>query len=230
MKKLILVLTGIFAFVIINAQSLEDIITKYTAANKLDQISKLKTIKLTGNMSMMGMEMSMEIWMKNPDKIKTVSIMNGMETVQVYDGVKGYMINPMTGSTDPVEMTQEQIKETLRGNMFQNYMATYLKNGQIKLAGEEKVNDKPAFKLKASIEGGVNVDLYIDKATYLLVKISTTSQGMSMDSYPSDYTENNGVFLPMKTTTSAKGMEFALQFTKVEVDIPMDDSIFKVKK
>jgi hypothetical protein len=230
MKKLILVLTGIFAFVIINAQSLEDIITKYTAANKLDQISKLKTIKLTGNMSMMGMEMSMEIWMKNPDKIKTVSIMNGMETVQVYDGVKGYMINPMTGSVDPVEMTQEQIKETLRGNMFQNYMATYLKNGQLKLAGEEKVNDKPAYKLKASIEGGVNVDLYIDKGTYLLVKISTTSQGMSMDSYPSDYTENNGVFLPMKTTTSAKGMEFTLQFTKVEVDIPMDDSIFKVKK
>lgn len=230
MKKLILALTGIFAFVIINAQSLEDIITRYTAANKLDQISKLKTIKLTGNMSMMGMEMSMEIWMKNPDKIKTVSIMNGMETVQVYDGVKGYMKNPMTGSADPVEMTQEQIKETLRGNMFQNYMATYLKNGQLKLAGEEKVNDKPAYKLKASIEGGVNVDLYIDKATYLLVKISTTSQGMSMDSYPSDYTENNGVFLPMKTTTSAKGMEFTLQFTKVEVDIPMDDSIFKVKK
>jgi hypothetical protein len=127
-------------------------------------------------------------------------------------------------------MTQEQIRETLRGNMFQSYMATYLKNGQLKLAGEEKVNDKPAYKLKASIEGGVNVDLYIDKATYLLVIISTTTQGMSMDSYPSDYTENNGVFLPMKTTTSATGMEFTLQFTKVEVDIPMDDSIFKVKK
>ena len=33
----------------------------------------------------------------------------------------------------------------------------------------------------------------------------------------------------MKTTTTAQGMEFVMKFTKVEVDIPMDDSIFKIK-
>jgi hypothetical protein len=33
----------------------------------------------------------------------------------------------MTGSTDPVEMTPEQVKQTLRSSMFQNYMANLLK-------------------------------------------------------------------------------------------------------
>jgi len=33
----------------------------------------------------------------------------------------------------------------------------------------------------------------------------------------------------MKTTTSAAGMEIVITFTKVEVDIPIDDSVFKIK-
>jgi hypothetical protein len=32
----------------------------------------------------------------------------------------------------------------------------------------------------------------------------------------------------MKTTTTAQGMEIEMKFTNVEVDNPMDDSIFKI--
>ena len=119
--------------------------------------------------------MPMEMWMKNPNKIKTVTSFNGQDMIQVFDGEKGYMINPMTGSTDPVEMTPDQVKQTLRSNMFQNYMANYLKNGQLTLEGEENVNDKPAFKIKATVEGGTVIDMFIDKSSYLLVKTSTTT-------------------------------------------------------
>ncbi len=105
-------------------------------------------------MSVQGMEMPMVFWMKNPDKIKSVTSFNGQDMIQAFDGEKGYIVSPMTGSTDPVEMTPDQVKQTLRSNMFQNSMANYLKNGQLTLAGEENVNDKPAYKIKATIEGG----------------------------------------------------------------------------
>ena len=229
MKKLLLFLAGFVVTATINAQSLEEIVSKYTVANKLDQVSKLKTIKLTAKMSMMGMDMPMQMWMKNPNKIKTVTSMSGQDMMQVFDGEKGYSINPMAGSSTPVEMTPDQVKTTLRNNMFQNYMANYLKNGQLKLTGEEKVNDKPAFKLQATVEGGVVVDIYIDKASFFIVKTSVTSSGMTIDSFPTDYKETNGVIVPMKTTSSASGMDMVLTFTNVEVDIPMDDSVFKVK-
>ena len=233
MKKLILMMAGLIIMSVINAQTVEEIVKKYTAANKLDQVANLKTIKITANMSMMGMEMPMEMWMKNPNKIKTVTNFNGQDMIQVFDGEKGYVLNPMTGSTEPVEMTPDQIKQTLRSNMFQNYMAIYLKNGQLALAGEDKVNEKPAYKLKVTIEGGNVIDMFIDKTSFLLVKtsITTTQNGMTitMDSYPSDYTETNGVFIPMKTTSSAQGMDFVINFTKVEVDLPMADSLFKIK-
>lgn len=218
---------------VISAQSIDEIVKKYAAANKLDQVANLKTIKITANMSMMGMEMPMVVFMKNPNKIKSVTTFNGQEMVQVFDGEKGYVVSPMTGSTDPVEMTPDQVKQTLRSSMFQNYMANYLKNGQLALAGEEKVNDKPAYKIKATIEGGTVIDMFIDKDSYYLVKTSsTTSQNgmtITMDSYPTDYTETNGIMIPMKTSTSAQGMDIVINFTKVEVDVPMEDSIFKIK-
>jgi hypothetical protein len=228
MKKLIFILTGLTIMSVINGQSLEEIVKRYTAANKLDKVSSLKTIKITGNMSMMGMEMPMTMWMKNPNKIKTVTSVNGQEMIQVFDGVKGYTVNPMTGSSAPVEMTSEEIKQTIRANMFQNYMEGYLKNGQLALAGDENVNNKPAFKLKATVEGGTIIDIFIDKTSYLMVKISTSTPAMSFDSFPTNYTETNGFLLPMKTTTTAQGMEFVMNFTKVEVDTPMDDNIFTI--
>lgn len=232
MKKLIIIFTALAAMSVLSAQSLQEIVNRYTVANKLDRISSLKTIRITGNMSMMGMEMPMTMWMKNPDKIKTVTSINGQEMIQVFDGTKGYMVNPMTGSSAPVEMSSAEIKQTLRSNMFQNYMANFLKNGKLVLAGEEKVHDKPAFKLKATPDSGSDIYIFIDKASYMMVKISTTisreGTTITADSYPTDFTETNGFMLPMKTTTSAQGMEFVLKFTKVEVDIPMDDTIFKV--
>ena len=229
MKKLIFVITGLIIMSVVSAQSLDEIVKKYSEANKLDKVANLKTIKITANMSMMGMEIPMVMWMKNPNKIKSVTTLNGQDMIQVFDGEKGFVISPMTGSTEPVEMTPDQIKQILRSSMFQNYMATYLKNGQLKLAGEENVKDKPAYKIEATVEGGTVIDMFIDKSSYFLVKTATTVSGVAMEMYPTDYTETNGIMIPMKTSTSAQGMDILMNFTKVEVDLPMEDSIFKIK-
>lgn len=233
MKKLLLSLSFLLAAILANAQSLEDIINKYTVANKLDKISDFKTIKITAKTSMMGMDMPMEMWMKNPDKIKSVTSFNGQQIVQAFDGEKGYMINPMTGSSEPVEMSAEQLKDVARNNIFQNYMAQYLKDGKLTFEGEESVNGKPAYKIRAAINGVSSATMFIDKSTYLLLKtVADVNQGgmaITVESYPSDYTETNGILLPMKTTTSASGMEIVTTFIKVEVDIPIDDSVFIIK-
>jgi outer membrane lipoprotein-sorting protein len=233
MKKLFLAVSFLLAVAALNAQSLEDIINNYTVANKLDKISNFKTIHVSAKMSMMGMDMPMEMWMKNPNKIKSVTSMNGQDMVQVFDGEKGYNISPITGSTEPVEMTADQIKSISRSNMFNNYMAQYLKDGKLSLEGEDNVNGKPAFKIKASLDGGNSATMFIDKSTYLVLKTLTdVNQGgmaMSMESFPSDYTETNGILLPMKTTLSTGGMEIVTTYTKVEVDVPIEDSVFKIK-
>lgn len=233
MKKLFLAVSFLLAIVSLNAQSLEDIISKYTVANKLDKISNFQTIKISAKTAVMGMDMPMEIWMKNPNKFKSVTSLNGQDIIQVFDGEKGYMVNPMAGSAEPVEMTADQVKEVTRSNMFNNYMVQYMKDGKLTLEGEDNVNGKPAFKVKASLDGGNSATMFIDKSTYLILKtVANVNQGgmaMSVESFPSEYTETNGILLPMKTTTSASGMEIVTTFTKVEVDVPIEDSVFKIK-
>ena len=148
MKKFFLIVGCFLSAVTINSQSLEEIVKNFTIANKLDQITSKKTIKITAKMSMMGMELPMEIWMKNPNKIKTVTNMGGQVMIQAFDGEKGYSVNPMAGSNEPVEMKPEELKQLMRSNSFENSLANYLKNGQLELAGEDAVNGKPAYRLK----------------------------------------------------------------------------------
>ncbi len=142
MKKIILIITAIFTmtFTTINAQSLEDIVKKYSSAIKADQLASVATIKITGKMSTMGMEMPMTMYMKNPNKIKVVYSFNGQEMVSAFDGEKGFMVNPMTGSTTPVELTGDQLKQVQNNNVFSNEMLNYFKNGKLTLEGEESVN------------------------------------------------------------------------------------------
>ena len=51
-----------------------------------------------------------------------------------------------------------------------------------------------------------------------------------MESYMSDYTENDSVVIPMKTLAKANVMKAAvISFDKVEVNIPIEDSVFSIK-
>jgi hypothetical protein len=233
MKKLLLVLTGLIAVVVINAQSLDEIVKNFSTAMKSDKLSSITSIKITGKMSSMGMEMPMVMFMKNPNKIKVTYSFNGQDMMSVFDGEKGYMINPMMGSSEPVELTGEQLKQVQGNNIFRNEVLNYFQNGQLTVEGQEDVNGKPAFKLKASIASNP-IYMFLDKSTYMLVKTSTTvdqmGTSMNVDSYMTDYVDIDGVVMPKKTTAMANGMEAAvITFDKIEVNIPMEDSVFKVK-
>ncbi|HEX2921846.1 MAG TPA: hypothetical protein VHO50_11850 [Bacteroidales bacterium] len=231
MKKALLAVTGLFLVAVLNAQSLEEIVNRYTKANKFDQLSKLSSIKITAKMSMASMNLTlpMEVWMKNPDKIKQVTDFNGQKIISAFNGTKGYSINPMGGSEKPVDMSADEIKQARNNIMFKNILQESLKAGKLTLLGVENVKEKPAFKVKADLDG-IPVVLYIDKESYLVSKQTTTvSQGgmeTTVDSYPSDYKEVNGIILPMKTTSSTQGIDVMMTYEKVEVNIPMEDSIF----
>jgi len=233
MKKILFVLAGLIAVTAINAQTLSEIVKNYSVATKQDKLASVKTIKITAKMSAMGMEMPMIMYMKNPNKVKTVISFNGQDMTTAYDGEKGFMINPMMGSTDPVELTGAQLKQAEANNTFNNQIQGYFKSDKLSLEGQENVNDKPAFKLKAN-DGPNPIYLYLDKSSYMLVKINATVDQMgtqtNVDTFMSDYTEIDGVILPKKTTVMSNGMEAAvLTYDKIEVNIPIEDSVFKLK-
>ena len=70
MKKTILLLSAFLLVISVNAQTINDIVKGYSAAIKQDKLATVKTIKITGKISAMGMEMPATIYLKNPNKIK----------------------------------------------------------------------------------------------------------------------------------------------------------------
>jgi outer membrane lipoprotein-sorting protein len=234
MKKLFLMLTCLLAVSVISAQSLEEIVKKYAVVMKLDQRAKVQTIKITAKISAMGTEMPMTLFMKNPNKVKSVTNFGGQDMVSVFDGEKGYSINPMVGA-DPVELTGAQLDQVKNNNAFSDELDRYSKAGKLTLEGEDNVNGKAVFKIKATVVGGESIYFYIDKSSFYIIKMSTKmdqmGQVMEIDSYLSDYTDIQGIVLPKKTTLSSGGTEMAVvTYDNIEVNIPIDDSIFTLKK
>lgn len=234
MKKLICLLTGVILFASAGAQTLEEIVKKHATAVKADQLSKIKTVKINGKMTMMGMEMPLEMFMKNPNKIKVIYNVAGQQMISLFDGEKGYISNPMTGSAEPVELTGEQLNQLTRNNVFTNEVINNYNKKKLTYEREEMVNGKPSYKLRIELDGGSPAYLFIDKESGLLTKITATVEqmGTSMDveTFLSDYTEKNGLVIPTKTIAKTNGMEAAvITFDNIEVNTPIDDSVFKIK-
>ena len=234
MKKLFTLFTVLTIACIVNAQSLDEILKQYSSAIHSDKLATIKTIKITGKMSAMGMEMPMVMYMKNPNKIKVTYSFNGQDMISVFDGEKGYTMNPMMGSAEPVELTGEQLKQVQNNNAFRNELLNYHNKKQVTLEGTEDVKGTLTNKLKITPETGNPIFMCLDKKTGLLVKTTTSIEQMgttmNVESYMTDYVDTKGVVMPKKTTAMANGMEAAtITFDLIEVDVPMEDSLFKIK-
>jgi hypothetical protein len=90
MKKLFILLPALLVASVCSAQTLDEIINKYYAANGTEILEKASTLYIEGNVSQMGTDMPI-ISVKKPSK--EVVIFEGMDIVPAFTE-KGYMINP----------------------------------------------------------------------------------------------------------------------------------------
>ncbi len=234
MKKLLVLVSALLLTSFCSGQTLDEIINKNYSALGSEKLGKASTIYIEGRATQMGMEMPIVMHIKQPDKVKVVTTYNGMDIVLAYDGVKGYMINPMTGATDAVELPQEQLGDVQRYNMFRNELLDNFRLEKLKLMGEEEVSGKPAFKIMMTDESGTLSYIFIDKESNMIVKATTTVNQMGQDyeveTYTKEYMDINGIKFPKLTTSFVNGMEAGgMTFDKVEIDKPMDDAIFTIK-
>ncbi|MBE0673054.1 MAG: hypothetical protein IH591_00180 [Bacteroidales bacterium] len=234
MKRLIMA-GAIFSVALISgAQSLAEIAEKNFQATNQQAFSDAKTIRITAKGIQGGMEIPMVISMKNPEKVRVDMSFQGMAIIQAYDGVKGYMVNPMMGSNDVVELSAAEAANMKNQANFTTNLVDYFKQDKIELAGDVNIDGKPAWKIKQILPTGDIAYLYVDKSTFLQVKSDMTVNQMgiemNIETYLSDFTDFGGVLLPKMTTSYANGTEMMVMIIeKVELNIDMDDKLFTLK-
>ena len=232
MKKTILLFAVTLLSISVFSQDLATIIKKHDKAIGAEKMASFKTTRIEAVMSQMGMDITMTMYEKKPDKMRTEIEMSGMQIVTVINGDKGYMINPMMGSSEATPLDEATIAASKNQKVIGSPLNQSFKDGKMELVGETDFDGKACYKLKVIAETGT-VYTYIAKKTFLVAgtEMEMTQMGQSYNTTitMADYKEVKGVKIAHKMITSAAGQNGILEFTKVEFNVPIDDSKFEIK-
>lgn len=219
------------------AQSADDIIAKNVQARGgAEKLKRVQTIKSTATMAMgPGMEAPGVLIQKRPDFARLEFTVQGLTAVQAYDGKNAWQIMPFMGKKDPELMSADEAKETQEMADLDGPLVDYQSKGhQVELQGKEKVEGTDAYKLKVTLKNGDVQTIYIDSDSFLEIKEVTkrTIRGteQEVESSIGDYKAVEGIMFPFAVESSVKGTDQKekLTITKVELNVPAEDSIFKM--
>lgn len=219
------------------AQTVDEILTKhYQAMGGLEKIKALNSTRITGTVAVgPGMDAPFTMERKRPGKSRMEFLMQGMTGIQAFDGEKTWSVMPFMGKTDPEVGSDEDNKNAQDDADFDGSLVEYKAKGHtVELVGKESVEGAETFKLKVIKKNG-NVEFhYLDIETCLLVKIEGKAKRrgteMEVETTFSDYKEVDGYMEPFSMEQGAKGMpqKRKMTFTKIEMNVPIDDSRFAV--
>jgi hypothetical protein len=241
MKKLVLIYLCMLPLGIIFAQDLtvDEIISKNMKAIGQDKLMAVKTIKTMGKMTQGGMEFLVTGFEKRPDFDKAEMEVQGVKIIMVREGKTGWMINPMTGTSDPQDLPAEIINSMLNESIsdpainWDNPFYTWKEIGaKVELIGKEMMDGTPVYNLKFTFKDGYVVNYYVDAAKFLVIKSKSieTAQGQTYEQETkyNDFKDTDGVLYPAKIETLVNGQVGSVATSdKVEFNLSFDDSIFK---
>jgi hypothetical protein len=220
-----------------SAQTVDEIVGKNLQAH--GGIAKLKAIqsmRITGNFEISGMQAGFTQVYKRSMKVRMDATIQGLTLTQAYDGQNGWQVIPFTGKTDPEPMSAEDLKHIQEEADFDGPLLDYKQKGStIQLVGKEKVGSADAYHLKITLKNGDVRNMYLDGTSFLTIKMvgKTTMQGteVELESTFADYKQVQGVMFPFtieQHATDGQVPSPKITFQKVEINIPVEDSIFKM--
>jgi len=215
-----------------SAQTVDEVVAKNLAAKGgLEKLKAIQTLRSTGSMSAQGQSVTMTIMSKRPNLSRQEITMGPQTMVMAFDGTNARMINPMVSPT-PVDMPAEQIEMIKDQSDIDGPLIDYKTKGStIELVGIEMVDGKKTFHLRISRKTLPAQDVYLDGVTYLETKVSTTVPGSGViETQFGDYRTVEGMTMPYSIKTVAAGMTLnEMKLEKIEVNVKLDDAIFKIK-
>jgi outer membrane lipoprotein-sorting protein len=221
----------------LSAQTVDEIIAKNVQARGgMDKIKSVQTIRSTGTMTMgPGMEAPGSMIVKRPDMARLEFTIQGLTAVQAYDGKDAWQIMPFMGKKDPEVMSADDKKDIEENADIDGPLVDYKSKGnKVELLGKEKLEGTDAYKLKATLKNGDVITIYLDADSFLEIKeeVKRNVRGseQEVEAVMGDYKEVNGVMFPFAMENGIKGSQEKQKLTvsKIELNVPVDDSIFKM--
>jgi len=225
-RTLILTALMLFAYVGMQAQSLEKVLEKHYSATGVEKMGNIKTFDIKAKVSVMGMEMPMLIKIKKPGKFRVEMEMMGQKTISAFNGDKGWMINPMLGS-GVKDLEGDQLKQAMTQADMEGELYNYKKKGFI---GELLGKEDNAFKIKMTGSDGAVKTYFIDESSYLIskvtAKVEAMGQSVNVETKMVEYQKINGIQMAKRIEVEMPMGTQTIIMEEIKIDERLDDSIF----
>ncbi len=226
----ILILTAFGTITNVYSQSADEIVQKYLEAlGGIEKLQEIKSFKLTGTMTSMGIDMPVTIVAAEPNKIYTEISFTGQSIISAFNGEYKWDQNPLMQSTLPIKATVEE-SEAASKEMYENVFIDYKKKGHtISYEGIGNISFSDFFKVRMTTNEGDETFYYFDQESYLLHATETTTEdGIVATNIFSEYDLlENGSYKHFTTEILVNGeISMGIYASEIEINPELDDSFF----
>jgi outer membrane lipoprotein-sorting protein len=212
-----------------NAQTVDDIIQKHlTATGGAGNWKKINSMKRSCIRITRGTEIPLTITILQGKGYRTESTFNGMTNYTVFTDKEGWSFNPRM-QQKPEALPAEYVKLSQDRLDLQGPLIDYkAKGNKITYYGTDDVEGTECHKLKVLMPSGKEETFFIDASNYYLVRTIEKTKANGKEQVVTitygDYKKlPEGILYPMSFDYGGS----AITIKKLEINIPVDESIFK---
>jgi hypothetical protein len=195
-------------------------------------IEKVTSITARGTISVpdAGVDGTIQLYQKAPDKALTIVDIGGMQQREGMDGAIAWSDDPQNGFR---QKSGAELAEARRGAVFARELKMKELYPKITVKGREKVGASEAYVVELVPAEGAPAVMYYDVTSGLVVRQLITRQSpmgpIEVDVALEDYRAVDGVKRPFRIRQATSQFTAVVQLTEVTHNAPIDDAMFKAK-
>jgi outer membrane lipoprotein-sorting protein len=217
----------------VSIQSAEELIAKsLEARGGLARLRAIKSVRMTGVISMGVDEIPIVIEIKRPASVRSELKIDDAVLVQAYDGQEAWGVAP--GDLGPQRLPPEMAKDVAARADLEGPLADYAAKGnRVELRGTRDTDFGEAHVLRVTKPAGEVEDHFLDAETFLPVRVEARRKvhGRELVAVTTldDYEEVGGLKWAHTIESGVQGQAERQRLTieKIEIDPTIDDSRFQ---
>lgn len=221
---------------VLNAQTLDEILKKHFEAVNQEKLSQVQTAIIKGKINQAGMEIPFAMYQKRPQKLRTEGTFQGMTVLQVFDGDKGWSVNPFMGSTEPQPTPPDQLDQIKDQADIDGYFYNHEKKGyKLELMPEEEIEGARMYVIQLTKPNKDVITSYLDAENFVIIKTKSKMKVQGVDteieSYLSNYKPIEEIMYPFSIENKMNGQTMMqLSIDSVEFNKEIEDTLFTIQE
>jgi hypothetical protein len=218
-----------------HAQTVDELVARHIEARGgLAKLKAIQTVRIERTVAATFNDIDVVIYKKRPNFYRSEQKVEGSPNVTV----RGFSDNAWESANGKISVREgaAPVEQREVDGDFDGFLVNYREKGHtVALEGRQRVGAVDAWKLKVTMKSGAVRYVYLDAATFLEDRHEATievapNRRIATTITFNDWRDVNGVKFPfaIDEERDAPGQTFLFYTKKIEVNIPVDDSMFKM--